>query len=638
MKKLDECNSIPDAFFAMAADHPSSIVCEQALIDPVRDSKGGARRRRKVTLGECRTRVMALSHYFRRCGIRKGDKVAIISQSRPEWMEADIAAQAAGAVVVSVYPSLLAEEIGYILFDSGAKVVVAENQEQLDKLIHLLENECRMPSTEERSQLATRVLVERIVCFEEFKVPEPHRYLSAGVERAVSYSDACATEFDPSVELHEPLVRDDLASLVYTSGTTGAAKGVIQTHGNHLSNVRQAKESRLFLDGARLVIFLPLAHSFARLMAYIGYLTPATLEFPAIVSTQSSRADPESITRDIREGSADLVPAVPRIFEKMQAGVEHKCRGSGLAARLLALTLWSAAQVYQANKSGTSAPIFARLGFWFTGFVRKKISRQLFGSKLRFAVSGGAKLQPATNEFFDSLGILVLEGYGLTETVVATNINRPESRRIGTVGPVLASDIEVRIADDGEICFRGPNVALGYFNRPAATSQSWDADGWFHTGDLGMLSDDGFLSVTGRKKELIVTSGGKKIPPDPIEQKLKLCKFVSQVMVFGDDKSYCIALICLNMNAVEIWAFKQGKTVGPSTVTEEALRREIWEHVVKVNESLASYESIKKIRILPEEFTLENGLLTPTLKVRRAQVVKRFREEIEATYASPDPY
>jgi long-chain acyl-CoA synthetase len=634
MKQLSQCSSIPEAFFEMAAAYPAAVVYTQASLK----EHQGRRERRSATFHEIKARVMGLAQFFRSAGVRKGDKVAIISQSRPEWMEADIAAQAAGAVVVSVYPSLIPEEIGFILFDSGARIVIAENQEQVDKLVHLLDHECVMPPTEERSQLSTRVAIERIVAFEAVSIPEVHEYLSAGVPRVVPYSQACTTPCGEAPLVHEALNRDDVASLVYTSGTTGAPKGVVQTHGNHLANVRQAKDSQLFTDGSSLAVFLPLAHAFARLMGYIGFLTPARLEFPAVVSSTSSRAEPESITRDLREGSADIIPAVPRIFEKMQSGIEHKARGKGIASRLLALTLWSARAVYAAKKEGRPPPAFAQCCHGLLGFIRRKVSRQLFGPRFRFAISGGAKLQPATNEFFDSLGILVLEGYGLTETVVATNINRPDQRRIGTVGPVLAPDIEVRIAEDGEICFRGPNVALGYFNRPTATAQSWDAEGWFHTGDLGSLSEDGFLSVTGRKKELIVTSGGKKIPPDPIEQRLKLCKFVSQVMIFGDDKPYCIALFCLNMNAVEIWAFEQGKKAGPEAVNEEAIRKEIWQHVERVNSGLASYESIKKIRILPEEFSVDNGLLTPTLKVKRGQVAKRYRELIEETYTQESPY
>jgi long-chain acyl-CoA synthetase len=318
----------------------------------------------------------------------------------------------------------------------------------------------------------------------------------------------------------------------------------------------------------------------------------------------------------------------------MQDGVLRKSERKGLVGSLLRLTLWAAREVYEAKKQGRSPSMLAAIAYGGTAGVRAKIKRQLFGRAFRFAISGGAKLQIATNEFFDALDIMVLEGYGLTETVVATNINRPNFRKIGTVGPLLASDIQIKIAEDGEICFKGPNIALGYYNRPTATSQSWDEEGWFHTGDLGSIDDKGLLSIQGRKKELIVTAGGKKIPPDPIEQRLKLSRFVSQVMLFGDEKPYCIALITLNLNAAEIWAHQHGKSVSPQLVEEEVIRKEVWEHVQKINAALASYESVKKIRLIAEDFSIENGLLTPTLKVRRREVVKRYRDLIEEIYSS----
>lgn len=283
-------------------------------------------------------------------------------------------------------------------------------------------------------------------------------------------------------------------------------------------------------------------------------------------------------------------------------------------------------------KRGARSSLLVGVCYTATGFLRAKVKKLLFGRCFAYAVSGGAKLQPAVNEFFDALEIEVLEGYGLTETCVATNVNRSGHKKIGSVGPVLSADVEIKITQEGEICFRGPNVARGYFQRATATSQAWDESGWFHTGDLGRVDAEGFLFIEGRKKELIVTAGGKKVAPEAIENKIKEFPLVSQALLFGDEKPYCVALVSVDHEAVHKWTELGKLPDADSEASADALFTVIWKHVQEINQHLASFESIKRIAIVGEEWTLENGLLTPTMKVKRKEVVKRYREQIEALY------
>ena len=533
-------------------------------------------------------------------------------------MEADLAILCCGAVSVAVYPSLAAHEIGYILHDSGCSAVFIENFEQLQKLRQLAGEEIEIPATEERPQSHARVAIGRMVAFDP-------------VEAA---ADVMAmTEILSGDELFPPAAvpitdRNSLASLVYTSGTTGPPKGVMQTHGNHLSNVRQAMVSGLVSSGNTIMVFLPLAHSFARLMGYIGFLTDCALKFPAIPDRRSSKMHPDSVTRDIREGSANILPIVPRILEKMQEGVIARGRQRSAAGRVVGATVSAAQAVYKAADI-EDLSFFQRLIYQLSGPIRRLIKLKLFGPNFLYAVSGGAKLNPEIARFFDALGIIVLEGYGLTETCVATNANRLAQRKIGTVGPRLDQDIEVRIAEDSEILFRGPNVSVGYFNRPAATRASWDADGWFHTGDLGSLDADDFLKIEGRKKELIVTSYGKKIAPEPIENQLKMSPLISQAVMVGDGRAYCCVLIV--PDRLHLREHPAGQAA--NLESDPAVRALFEAEIVRVNAELASFEQIKRFVVLDQDFTIENGLLTPTFKVRRREVSKRFAAEIEALYS-----
>lgn len=619
-KPIDSYSSIPAAFAAAVQANPQANIFSQAQLQ---QGRSGPRTWVNFTFSEVARRAAALANFLRSHGVQKGDRVAILSNSRPEWMVADLAILSLGCVSVSIYQSLTAAEVAFILEDSGSQVVIAENQEQVDKLLKIAGETLELPATETRAAGAFRVPIQKIVTFE-----------AVDAHPLVVPLGSIANE-DPTAvyTVENSLSPGSLASLVYTSGTTGAPKGVMQTHGNHLANVRQAYEGGLWRENSVIMVFLPLAHSFAKLMGYIGCLGGVLLRFPAIVDPRSSRLDAETVTRDIAAADATLVPAVPRILEKMQDALTARCHSPGIVNRAVALGVRTAVAIYEAERSGTPLALRNKLLAPFARLIGDIVKRALFGSRLVAVVSGGAKLDSTVNHFFQALGIPVLQGYGLTETCVATNVNRLERNRIGTVGPVLADDIEMRIEADGEICFRGPNITQGYWNRSTATAASWDAEGWFHTGDLGSIDGDGFLSVNGRKKELIVTSGGKKIPPDPIESALKQSPWITQAVLVGEGRSYCCVLLVLNRSVLSA-KFPKEKIGSEPLDQQQNIRVLVQQELDRVNSGLASYESVKRFAILPDEFSLENGLLTPTFKVKRSEVERRYATVIDAMYAA----
>jgi len=612
--KISDFETLGDAFLGRAEKQPDRAVYQQAHTG----SNGEERIWKTTSYKESKEQVLKLAHYLKTLGVKKGTRVAIIANTRPEWMECDIAVLLLGGVVVSVYQSLPANEIAFILFDSEAKIVIAENKEQVDKLLDLGSRSCTMPATEERDETQAQVKLDKIISLETVEESE-----------LVICKDNAINQIAPLAEADiEKGSAADLASLVYTSGTTGAPKGVMQNHGNHLANIRQAQAAEMFADDSTIMLFLPLAHSFAKLMGYVGFLTGVVLKFPAVTDRQSSKADPSSVMKDVSEGSANIVPIVPRILEKMQQKVMEKSSAGGLQGSLLGMSISSAVKRYEAQKKKESAGILNELSFKATSGLRKKIVNKLFGPNLQYIVSGGAKLSLQTAEFYQAIGVEILQGYGLTETCVATNVNRLSNNKLGTVGPVLDDDIEMRIADDGEIQFRGPNIAPGYFKREKATSESWDKDGWFKTGDLGSVDEDGFLTIVGRKKEILVLSNGKNIQPEHVEQKIKKSDLISQVVLVGDGKPHCGALVVPDDHALKSWA----KSNNESIDSEDKIHGILWREVEKANSDLASHERVKKIAVIEEEFTIENGLLTPTFKVKKKEVEKKYNDKIEALY------
>jgi long-chain acyl-CoA synthetase len=620
---LQAATSIADAFWKKVRKEPDTLLYRYALAS----SAEATRVWRSETYGSAGAKVARLAHFLKGQGVVVGTPVAILSNTRPEWMLSDIAVQTLGAISVSIYQSLTAAEAGFILYDSGASVVIIENDEQAQKISWLRSNPCPIPEREDKPAEQVVVPIKTVVSFEQLSIMP-----GVPVVQTVIENEALACE---PPELPQTINRQSLASFVYTSGTTGAPKGVIQTHGNHLSNVAQALDSGVFAEDGSLFLYLPLAHSFARLIYYVGLLTSASLVLPAITDHKTSKLDLASTARDIREGGATVVPSVPRLFEKMASVILGRSKASGLQAKILGLCLRNAKAVQRCREHQQPINLLHAMLFKLFAGIRSKIRAQLFGTGFRHAISGGARLDPGVNRFFDSLEIVICEGYGLTETCVATHVNRPSNRKIGSVGPAF-DGVEVRISpEDSEISLRGPNVTQGYLNRPQATREAWSSDGWFKTGDVGHIDEDGFLFITDRKKELVITAGGKKIPPSAIEGAFKRESFISHAFLYGDGRPYCTMLFTLNELELRTALHSSGATipVGAKLSQMTEVIERVSRAVEKVNRDLASYESIKKFTILDEDFTIENGLLTPTMKMKRKVIVARYQDVLESLYS-----
>lgn len=596
---LADSQSLPDLFFEIAGHAPDQTVYTQPA--------GPRRTIKSESYSAVLEKVLKLAKALQNLGVHKGDRVAICSATRPEWMIADLAILSIGAVSVSIYQTLNKEEMAFILLDSGSSVLFAENQEQLNKTLAILETSHTYPSIEGRPAEERRISLRKIFTFEETTKHPLVESISSIFERTSSDSLRTAK-----------LTREDFASIVYTSGTTGFPKGVPQTHGNHLSNLFQATRTELFgLDGD-LFLFLPLAHAFARLMGYIGFLTTAIVRFPGVSDKEASTVSIPGVMRDLHEAGANVVPCVPRILEKIKAGIEEKAAGRKVSSALLRATIKNALQYYH-SKGQQGAFLH-----WLLSPIRRKIKRQIFGSRFEHIVSGGAKLALNVCEFFLALECTIYQGYGLTETCVATNVNLRGRNKPGSVGPCLYG-IEIKIAEDGEILFRGPNITQGYWNRPQATKDSWDGDGFFHTGDQGRLDEDNFLWITGRKKELIVSSTGKKVVPGPIEEQLMATGIVTQAVLLGDERSYCVAILVPSIASI-------ARAINKANPSDDEIRAVLQKEVDRTNAGLSKHEEVKKFAIIKEEFTVDNGLLTPTLKVRRGEVAARYKKEISAMY------
>lgn len=617
--------SIGEAFWQRASESPNSTLYKVA----VAPDATATRVWQTETYGSIAPKVARMAHYLRSLGVSKGTPVAIMSQTRPEWIVADLAIQTVGGIAVSVYQSLPAHDAGYILFDSGTKVIFIENDEQAQKIATLRRERCPIPESENRAAGDTQVEILHVIAFERIDALTDARLFSEIV------TDSSLPATPPEIPIG--LSRACVASYVYTSGTTGPPKGVIQTHGNHLTNIEQVSRAGVFLLEGSLFLYLPLAHSFARLAYYVGALTSAYLILPAITDHRTSRIDLASTARDIREAGAAVLPSVPRLFEKMGAALQAKAAGKSLQQRILGLCLRNALKTYPKRTRGEALSFFDHILFNALAPIREKIKAQLFGSGFKHGISGGAKLDPEVNKFFDALGLVICEGYGLTETCVATHVNLPANRKIGSVGPAL-EQVGVKVShEDGEILMRGPNVTQGYLNRPKATADSWDSQGWFHTGDVGRLDEDGFLHITDRKKELVITAGGKKIPPISVEGLFKRHPFISQSLYFGEGKPHCVMLFTLNEVELASLLRGQGFQVPPNQklATLPAVTSLVQKAVDDANAGLASFETIKHFAILDEDFTIENGLLTPTMKMKRKAIVARYRDTLDALYQNP---
>jgi long-chain acyl-CoA synthetase len=556
-------------------------------------------------------RVRDLALGLSALGVARGDRVAIVSESRPEWIFSDLAVLSIGAVLVPIYPTLSAAQGRYILQDCGAKAVIVSTSEQLGKI---REVRPQLPA------LQSVVLIDAggdaagdgVVSFEELG-RGGHDRMVAGWGIAKDFRDA-AREVGP----------DDLATIIYTSGTTGEPKGVMLTHANLVSNMYAGAEALDVGHEDVAVSFLPLSHAFERMVSYIYLFRGVTIVFAESL---------ETIARDVAAVRPTLFTGVPRVYEKIHARIFEKARsGSAVKRRLFEWAAGVAARRGRAQLSGQPiGPGLSAQVALADKLVFSKI-RAGVGGRLRYLVSGSAPLPVPIAEFFFGVGLPIIEGYGLTETAPILTVNPPAAPRAGTVGKVVRG-VDVRIADDGEILARGPNIMTGYYNKPEATAEVIK-DGWLHTGDIGALDADGYVSITDRKKDLLVTSGGKKIAPQPLESALKQDPLVAEAVLLGDRRRYAVALIVPDFAALERRLTELGRDLAPRP---ELVRRPdvvaLYQEVVDaLNRHLAQYERVKRFSLLPRELSIEGGELTPTLKIRRRVIEEKWRDEIEALY------
>jgi long-chain acyl-CoA synthetase len=556
---------------------------------------------KQITSNELYGRVRALADVLRGWGLAQGDRVAILSENRWEWAVTDFATLAIGGVDVPLYPTLTPEQIGYMLRDSGAKVAVVSSREMFEKVAAAGE----LPELEHVVVMDTG----------EFSGAESFEKLIAGA-KAKAQRDA---DFDAMVKGTKP---EDLATIIYTSGTTGEPKGVMLTHGNLATNVNYSTGPLGFTTSDSCISFLPLSHVTARHLDYAMMCHGAQLAYcPKF----------DLLPAAMKAVKPTVFVAVPRVYEKIRQAVEGKSAASPVKLKILNWALGVGkkhrAEILDGKTPGGMSWKLANK------LVFGKI-REAFGGAAHVFISGGAPLGMDSAGWFADVGIRIFEGYGLTETSPVIALNYPNAHRMGTVGKALPN-VECRFAEDGELEVRGPSIFKGYWKKEKESAEAFTPDGWFKTGDIANIDKDGFLSITDRKKELLKTSGGKLIAPQPIENKLKANVLVAHAALVGDKHKFACVLISPNFVALEGWAKGQGIATGDKValVKDAKVVKAYQEIVDKVNIGLANYESMKRVTVVPEEWTVEEGTLTPSLKLKRRVVEKRYANEIDAFYA-----
>ncbi|MBX2802132.1 MAG: long-chain fatty acid--CoA ligase [Myxococcales bacterium] len=547
--------------------------------------------------------------------------ITITGNTSMDWVLCDFAALTVGLRTVPVYASLLPEEVGYMHADTQAIVAIVENKDQLEK-VREMRNGFRFFDVDYGPD---KVAVQHIVVIDPAGIAPADDWESlADLEtRGAEQLESLRPEFE---RRRAAMERSHTATYTYTSGTTGPPKAVVQTHENMLSMLEMSDKVNLFTEKVQesgLFLFLPLAHSFGRLIELAGPF----FRSPLVISSVPTLAE------DLVLAKPGFFPSAPRVYEKMKAKIEGAVAGAPpMRQRLFHWAMNTGKATIPYRSTGRSMPMGLRF--------RNRIADRLVLSKLRarlgfdntdLLLSGSAPLSVDVHEFFLAMGCDLMEGYGLTETCPALTANRPGEFKLGTVGKAF-DGIDLVIADDGEILAKGPNITSGYLNRPEATSDAFDDEGWFHTGDLGTKDDEGYVKITGRKKELIKTSGGKYVAPAKIEGRLKSLAMVQEAVVIGDKRNFCVALISLDPEELETWAGQQGVE---AVVHSDPVLQAVQAHVDSVNEGLASFETIKYFRILDDPMTVENGILTASLKVKRRVVEERFADKIEEMYNTP---
>lgn len=528
-------------------------------------------------------------------GVNKGDSVAIVSRTRWEWTALDMAIMSIGALTVPVYETNSASQVSWIFNDSKVTLAIAEDDGQRDKIESV------------RDEVPT---LRNVFVIE-----------AGGLNAIKTYGESVTdAEF---WEYKEASHGDDRATIVYTSGSTGTPKGVELTHRNFAFLVLSALQY-MPRAGAwpnrRLLLFLPLSHVFARFLEFFS--------FGGMISLALS-SNMKTMVKDFETFGPTLLLAVPRVYEKVYNAASQRA-GTGFAGKMFMRAAENAREWSKAEQKGEQLPITGRIAHAFYEQVVYKKIRTIFGPNADFAITGGAPMDSELSHFFNGIGMPVLEGYGMTETCGPVCVSLPEDNRIGTIGMPMCG-ITAGIAEDGELVVKGPLVCKGYHNNPGVTAQQI-TDGWLHTGDLGDISEDGFISITGRKKDLIITAGGKNVSPGLLEASVMTSPVVNQCLVIGDKKPFVAALVTLDLADANNWLESQGAKPEPdlaSLAKNAIVHAEVERAVNAANEGVSRAESIRKFEILPDEFTEANGMLTPSLKTRRAQIVEHYRELID---------
>lgn len=528
-------------------------------------------------------------------GVNKGDSVAIVSRTRWEWTALDMAIMSIGALTVPVYETNSASQVSWIFNDSKVTLAIAEDDGQRDKI----------ESVRDEVPTLRNVFV-----------------IEAGGLNAIKTCGESVTDAE-FWEYKEASHGDDRATIVYTSGSTGTPKGVELTHRNFAFLVLSALQY-MPRAGAwpnrRLLLFLPLSHVFARFLEFFSFGGTISLALSSNMKT---------MVKDFETFGPTLLLAVPRVYEKVYNAASQRA-GTGFAGKMFMRAAENAREWSKAEQKGEQLPITGRIAHAFYEQVVYKKIRTIFGPNADFAITGGAPMDSELSHFFNGIGMPVLEGYGMTETCGPVCVSLPEDNRIGTIGMPMCG-ITAGIAEDGELVVKGPLVCRGYHNNPGVTAQQI-TDGWLHTGDLGDISEDGFISITGRKKDLIITAGGKNVSPGLLEASVMTSPVVNQCLVIGDKKPFVAALVTLDLADANNWLESQGAKPEPdlaSLAKNAIVHAEVERAVNAANEGVSRAESIRKFEILPDEFTEANGMLTPSLKTRRAQIVEHYRELID---------
>ncbi len=561
-----------------------------------------------ISYMEAQRRVELFASGLASLGVKKGDRVAIISENRPEWAIADLAVVSLGAIDVPVYPTMTAKQTEYIFNDAGVVAVVVSNQYQLNKVMKIAVN--------------VKGLKQIILMNEKTGVDTGALAFNKVMEMGERFREANPQYLGEAMKLVRP---DNLLTFIYTSGTTGNPKGVMLSHGNLVSNIIASAEVIELHERYTILSFLPLSHSFERMAGYYTAMAcGATIAYAESV---------ETVRDNMLEVRPNVVMTVPRLFERIHSRILKQVdAGPALPRTIFYWAVKTGHEFQKARRRSALSPVLKLKNAIADKLVFAKI-RARTGGQMKFFVSGGAALPREFGEFFEAIGLTVIEGYGLTETSPVLTVNRLEAYKFGSVGQVIPG-VTLKIAEDGEILARGPNIMQGYWNNPDATAEVIDKEGWFHTGDIGVIDSDGYVYITDRKKHLFVSSGGKNIAPQPIENLFLASKYIEQFVLIGDRRMFLTALIVPDFDSLKEYADAhklpyQGNT---DLVKLKEINALIEQDIQQMQKDLASFERVRKFALLEKPFTIEDGELTPTLKVKRKVVEERYAGLIDGMY------